>query len=238
MIKGEKVKTAILIDGGFFLKRYAKLFTNGNKHNPATIAENMYHMAMRHLNQRKCIHRPELYRILYYDCKPFTETAHHPITGKVVDFSKTTVAKDRLVFFNELKKKRKVALRLGELRPTWQWDIKPYKKKQLIAGKITVKELQENDVIYILNQKGVDIKIGLDIASLALKKMVDQIVLVSGDMDFVPASKMARRNGIDFILDPMWNNISPSLHEHIDGLQSTSENPKKKFPTGKYPYII
>jgi len=63
-------------------------------------------------------------------------------------------------------------------------------------------------------------KIGLDISSLAYKKQVDQIILIAGDSDFVPAAKHARREGIDFILDPMWANIKDSLFEHIDGLRS------------------
>ncbi len=70
-------------------------------------------------------------------------------------------------------------------------------------------------------------KIGVDIASLALKRFVKQIVLISGDADFVPASKLARREGIDFILDPMWNKIDDALFEHIDGLRSTCPKPKK-----------
>ena len=53
------------------------------------------------------------------------------------------------------------------------------------------------------------------------------IVLIAGDSDFVPAAKLARREGIDFILDPMWNPIHPSLNEHIDGLRSTSPNPAR-----------
>lgn len=61
-------------------------------------------------------------------------------------------------------------------------------------------------------------RIGLDIASLANKHLVDQIILIAGDSDFVPAAKHARREGIDFILDPLWNHIKPSLNEHIDGL--------------------
>ncbi len=71
-------------------------------------------------------------------------------------------------------------------------------------------------------------KIGLDIAALAFKRLVDRIVLISGDSDFVPASKLARREGIDFVLDPMWNPINPDLHEHIDGLQSFSPRPKAR----------
>ncbi len=63
-------------------------------------------------------------------------------------------------------------------------------------------------------------KIGIDIATLAYKKLVDQIVLISGDSDFVPAAKLARREGIDFVLDSMGNHIADDLLEHIDGLQS------------------
>ena len=63
-------------------------------------------------------------------------------------------------------------------------------------------------------------KIGLDIASLAYKKQVDKIVLISGDSDFVPAAKLARREGIDFVLDPLGSSIKPDLFEHIDGLRS------------------
>ena len=63
-------------------------------------------------------------------------------------------------------------------------------------------------------------RIGLDIASLSYKKQVDQIILIAGDSDFVPAAKLARREGIDFILDPMEATIRDDLFEHIDGLQS------------------
>ncbi|MNO80493.1 hypothetical protein D3C76_717020 [compost metagenome] len=31
---------------------------------------------------------------------------------------------------------------------------------------------------------------------------------------------MARKEGIDFILDPMWGNASSSLTEHVDGVHS------------------
>ena len=81
---------------------------------------------------------------------------------------------------------------------------------------------------YDVQQKGVDMRIGLDIASISFKKQVDQIILVSADSDFVPAAKLARREGIDFILDPMWANIRSDLHEHIDGLRSVfSKGPDK-----------
>jgi uncharacterized LabA/DUF88 family protein len=46
-------------------------------------------------------------------------------------------------------------------------------------------------------------KIGLDIASMSYKKQVNKIILISGESDFVPAAKLARREGIEFILDSM-----------------------------------
>ena len=42
-------------------------------------------------------------------------------------------------------------------------------------------------------------------------------MLISGDSDFVPAAKLACREGIDFILDPLFNPIKPDLFEHIYG---------------------
>ncbi|MBS7374208.1 MAG: NYN domain-containing protein, partial [Muribaculaceae bacterium] len=87
-----------------------------------------------------------------------------------------------------------------------------------------------------VRQKGIDMKIGVDIASLSLKKFVDVIVLFSGDSDFVPAAKLARREGIDFVLDPMHANVEPQLYEHIDGLKnvdphSNNDSEKKTAKT-------
>jgi uncharacterized LabA/DUF88 family protein len=69
-------------------------------------------------------------------------------------------------------------------------------------------------------------RIGVDIASMAYKKQVTKMILISGDSDFVPAAKLARREGIDFVLNPMWASIKKELNEHIDGL--TSPDPYKK----------
>jgi uncharacterized LabA/DUF88 family protein len=68
-------------------------------------------------------------------------------------------------------------------------------------------------------------RIGLDIASLAENRLVNQIIMISGDSDFVPAAKHARRSGIDFILDPMWASIAPSLSEHVDGVRECVNKP-------------
>jgi hypothetical protein len=146
----------------------------------------------------------ELYRICYYDCFPYGGKQTNPITKKTIDFSQTQIFKFRQEFFEQLKKKRKI------------------------------ESIKEDDIYLDLKQKMVDVKIGLDIATITLKKQADQIILISGDCDFVPASKLARTEGVDFILDPMRSQIKPHLFEHIDGLQTrikkTSQNTIQKHP--------
>lgn len=95
--------------------------------------------------------------------------------------------------------------------------------KDIVMRKRTVDELTERDFTSSIKQKGVDMKIGMDIASLAYKKQVDQIVLIAGDADFVPAAKLARREGIDFVLDPLGHAIKDDLFEHIDGKRSCGD---------------
>jgi hypothetical protein len=40
------------------------------------------------------------------------------------------------------------------------------------------------------------------------------------DDDVVYAAKLARQEGLDVVLDPLWGYVAPSLHEHIDGLRT------------------
>jgi uncharacterized LabA/DUF88 family protein len=185
-------------------------------------------MCLEHLRKLKR-DKHNLYRIFYYDCPPLTKKAHNPVDDRAIDFSKTGVAKWRVDFLDELRKRRKVALRLGYLdEANAHWVIKDRPLKSLMRREISRDDLQTNDLKYEVRQKGVDMKLGLDIASLAYKKLVNQIVLVSGDSDFVSAAKLARREGIDFILDPMWHPIRDDLHEHIDGLQTVFRYPNQQ----------
>jgi uncharacterized LabA/DUF88 family protein len=87
------------------------------------------------------------------------------------------------------------------------------------------RKIGEHDVNLELRQKGVDMRIGLDIASMTLKRQVDTIVLVTGDSDFVPAAKLARREGVEFLLDPLWQQVSDDLSEHVDAVTSVFPRP-------------
>lgn len=154
---------------------------------------------------------------------------HRPISKNAIDLGKSDQAQWRNAFHDELRGCRKVALRLGEI-PTSnvRWQLKPGPLKQLANGNMTWDEVDDDDFVPDLRQKGVDMRLGIDIASLAYKQLVNQIVLLAGDADFVPAAKLARREGIDFVLDPMWADIRPDLFEHIDGRRTTSPPPSQR----------
>lgn len=223
------MRTAVLVDGGFFAKR-ASAFWDYNT--PKELAGKLHWYCRKHLEQRYNGEINELYRIFYYDCLPIAKKMHNPISGKAIDFSKTNEFKWRSELHEELKSLRKVALRLGELdERNASWRISTNKLKELFKGEITWDDIGEDDVTIDAVQKGVDMRIGIDIASLAYKKQADQIVLIAGDSDFVPAAKLARREGVDFILDPMRRPIKKDLFEHIDGLRTPMRSKKDKNDT-------
>ena len=162
-----------------------------------------------------------MYRIFYYDCPPIDKQVFHPVLKTVVDFSRSDTKSWTIDFFYELSRKRKVALRLGELSEnTVHYNLKYDSTKKIMNGSKAVDDLDLTDFELNLEQKGVDMRIGLDIAQLAFKKQVDKIILIAGDSDFVPAAKLARREGIDFILDPLGAHIKDNLSLHIDGLRT------------------
>lgn len=221
------MKTAILIDGGFFLRRYKYIRGFERTDEPEVVAKNIVSYCFRHIQKvnryrsRYGLPPTELYRIFYYDAKPFDGDSKKPISGRSFSFKNTDQYKFRNRLFTTLKQQRKIALRLGFLKNSSRlWTINERHTKPLLSGRMELSELTDDDLKYPLNQKAVDMKVGLDIATLAFKERVDQIILIAGDSDFVPAAKFARKEGVDFILDPMMNNIDPSLHEHIDGLMS------------------
>lgn len=75
--------------------------------------------------------------------------------------------------------------------------------------------LEARDITPHLEQKGVDLRIGLDIARLSLRRLVDTIVVVSGDSDMLPAFRFARR-GIRVCLDHLGAPVMCSMRVHVD----------------------
>jgi len=225
-------KVAILVDGGFFLKRLPVVRRDICATDPGQVADSVRHLVKGHLNQLNEVRSVPnyfrlLYRTFYYDARPYDRKAQTAIRKRPIDYAKTDEAIFRSQLFDALRGSPNLAVRLGEVRKDSDrsWVMKANPQKRLLAGQISVEQLTDDDFAPALRQKGVDMRIGLDIASITLKRQANVIILVSGDADFVPAAKLARREGVQFILDPLWQDVSPDLLEHIDGLRSGFRRP-------------
>jgi len=254
-------RIAILIDGGFFIKRLPRVVDERFRETPEKVAETARIVCKRHV-QRLIGERSNagpsrwldhVYRLFYYDARPYDGVAHHPLANRRIEYARTQQAAFREALFQALRQKRKFALRLGKVSKESEWQIAARLTKRLLRTRNWLhlleasidgrtsndprglnaeqrrelrdvvdawREILDADVALGLRQKGVDMRIGLDIASITLKKQADTIKLVTGDSDFVPAAKLARREGVEFILDPMWQQVGDDLFEHIDGLVS------------------
>lgn len=224
------IKIAFLIDGSFFLNRLQFFKRKYYSSKPDLTSEQIIlviqQIIKKHLfNCPKNIYQ-HTYRIFYYDSPPLTIKVHLPLLNqgethkRVLDFAKDKKNIQRSEILERLKKQPKFALRLGSIKHEKQWKLKDTTLNKLLREEISFEQLSNDDFYYEMRQKGVDIKLGIDISTLAQQKLVNKIILIAGDSDFVPAAKLARIHGIDFVLDALHNNIDESLHEHIDGLVS------------------
>lgn len=164
---------------------------------------------------------PDLYRIFFYDCPPLTKRTQGPVSGRSIDLARTETAQSRLAIHDELLNVRKVALRLGRLNEKFGWRPTPEAVAKWMQSRDRF-EPSDDDFEIDTVQKGVDMRLGLDVASMAFKGQVDQIILVAADADFVPAVKLARREGIDVVLDPMGGTPAKDLIANVDGVRQVN----------------
>lgn len=222
-------RTAILVDGNYYLHRAKRLC--GAKPAKAR-ADELHDYCLRHITshrERKLENgKRSLYRIFYYDCPPLDHgQIMQPWDGHNRTFSKRNPSNVWSSEFQaELAKKRKVAMRMGVVMSRQaHFALKEESQKRLLRKEITVDDLGEGDFTLVgLKQSGVDMRIGLDVASLAQDRIVDQVILIAGDSDFVPVVKVARRAGVDFILDPIGMNVPNELVWQVDGIEDLSSS--------------
>ena len=187
-------KLAILIDGGN-LRALAKVA--GKLYNPDFIEK----VALR------CqMSDEEILRILYYDCAPYNGTVKLPVSGLPHVFRGSDA------WLRELGRKDLFAVREGILK------FRGFKPR---LTPISASAATDADFVPDFEQKGVDMRIGLDIALYANAHTVDRIALITQDTDCVPAMKHARRAGLQIVLIKLPNStIAPELLEHSDFCRS------------------
>lgn len=194
---------AILIDAGFAKTKL------GNKDAPATA--NDFKQLVERIQQHEFLADKYLYRVYYYDAPPFSKSKNRPLNGGRHNFGQDPLTLHNQRLLSELKRIDYFALRMGEVRfRGWELD-----QKKVPTNEDSY-EITADDFRPSLQQKGVDMRIGLDIASLALKKQVEILVLVTGDSDFVPPMKFARKEGLQFAVVTFDHNVHSDLIEHAD----------------------
>ncbi len=139
--------TAILVDGGFFLRRFPHVYKDLDQGDAGIVARTMFAMALQHLRQTNAEQR-DLHRIFFYDCPPLTKKARKPVSNMAIDFSKTGVAQFRLKLHDHIRRLRKTALRLGHLSDDATWIIKPRRMHDLFKGRLAFENLTDDDFTY------------------------------------------------------------------------------------------
>ena len=135
------------------------------------------------------------------------------MSGQKIEFGATPAFIRNTRLIDRIENAPDVAVRRGTLVHQG-WQLGHASVTGMLAG--TKQSVRPQDVVPKVRQKGVDMRIGLDIASLALKRLVSTIALVTGDSDIVPAMKLARREGMRVLLDPLSHPVRPELKVHAD----------------------
>lgn len=162
-------KIAVLIDGGHLRVLARKA---GHNYIPDYI-EKVAHA---------CVEQDEtLLRALYYDCAPFRGEVPLPVSGDRTSFQGSDS------WLKDLASRDLIAVRLGVLKfRGWQ------PKRTPLLPEIP----KDADFEPRFEQKGVDMRIGLDVATFADSRSVDRVAFITNDTDCVPAMKHARKAGL------------------------------------------
>ena len=187
-------KVAVFIDGGH-LRACAK--SANRPYTPELVVK----------IAKACVEPAEtLFRILYYDCEQFAGSVKLPVSGNTKSYPGGSP------FLSDLAREELVAVRRGILKSRG-WERRP---SSLKSGAPSV-ALTDADFQAKWEQKGVDLRIGLDIVTMTESRAADLIVLLTGDTDLIPAMKLARGRGLQLAgLDLPNRKIVPELKPHLD----------------------
>ena len=201
-----KPNYAILVDGGFIRRR----LKTRNKHFP-TVAE--ISGEIDRISSIPQLRDHDLLRVYYYDAPPAIGTLRNPIDQSIVDLALSPQYRQNFGLQQALEMLPDFALRVGEMSVDgWRLGDAALKNIEEDGPRV----LTATDLVPNINQKGVDLRIGLDIARLSIRQLVRAIVVVTGDSDVIPAFKFARREGVRVYLDHMGHGVKRDLKAHTD----------------------
>lgn len=201
-------KYAILIDGGFMRIKIRQR----EKHFPSLADINA---EVDRIKAHALTGGLGLLRVYYYDAPPATGELVNPIDGSKLDLAAQTAFAQNMSLQQKLELQQDFALRYGEMS-VQGWALGSAALKNISES--GPRALTAHDLVPNIEQKGVDLRIGLDIARLSLRGLVSTIVVVTGDSDMIPAFKFARREGVRVYLAHMGHGVKRDLKAHTDAI--------------------
>src|SRR5581483_6066208 len=159
-------KTAILLDGGFIKKKLTQKFKKFPT--PQDIVK-----VCDDIMAHKRLANASLFRVFYYDAPPFAGSAANPISHATLNFSATPQAKQNRSLLDSLELLPDFAVRRGVIIQTG-WKLGRAALQSLSSAP---RPVEATDIVPDMEQKGVDLRFGLDIATIALRRVVDTVVL-------------------------------------------------------------
>ncbi|MBI2924387.1 MAG: NYN domain-containing protein [Verrucomicrobia bacterium] len=148
----------------------------------------------------------------FYDAPPANGLLKNPIDGSTLNLATTPHFRQYTSLIDALEMKPNFAVRRGEV-VVHGWKLGSQAFDAMLKAP---RAPTGQDIVPNIEQKGVDLRIGLDIARLALREMVEIIVVVTGDSDLVPAFRFARREGVRVYLDHLGHGVRRDLKAHAD----------------------
>jgi len=109
---------------------------------------------------------------------------------------------DKVIFyFAKLKKHKETenkSIKLIENQRLLKTHLEKYGFEVIFAGRVRGQEGKSflGRKIFVFKEKGVDVKIGVDMVSFSCDKLFDQIILASSDSDLQPAINESKKRGI------------------------------------------
>ncbi|MDN5925195.1 MAG: NYN domain-containing protein [Xanthomonadales bacterium] len=197
---------AILIDGGFVK------YTLKQKRSDAPIDAALLKAFIDSIVALPQLVGLRLHRVYFYDAKPLTKKVTRP-DGTVIDFANSKAHAISVRQHQTISRLPFVAMRFGELSDRG-WKV-PERLLRNQKNSVTM-TIQTCDLEPNVQQKGVDMRIGLDVAALTIKRQSGMVVLVTGDSDLVPAMKLARREGAQVILITLGQKLKEAMYDHAD----------------------
>ncbi|MFL5538289.1 MAG: NYN domain-containing protein [Longimicrobiaceae bacterium] len=152
----------------------------------------------------------QLFRALYYDCDPFIGTVKQPISGTLHRFNQTSS------LLSDIEQLELFAVRRGVLK------FRGWERTEQSMGK-PANALTDADFEPRWEQKGVDLRLGLDMLGLTETRVAPLVVALTGDTDLIPALKLCRGRGLQVAgVDLPGRRIGKELRAHLDFFRSAA----------------